>query len=110
MTIQQIILKQGAPKIDTVPDKICPKINDLSSMFWQIFVCSAKSAKDNNKWTAQNYSISWKKSAVPLVCLLCAEITDKYIMHWKVAKIFLLHFLHSQTIEGQTECNFDKGR
>ena len=27
---------------------------------------------------------------------------DKYIMHWKVAKIFLLHFLHGQTSWGHT--------
>ena len=30
---------------------------------------------------------------------------DKYIMHWKVAKIFLLHFLHGQTSWGHIECN-----
>ena len=68
-TLPRIILKQRAPKIDIVPDTICPKFNDLLLMFWQIFVCSAKSAKDNNKQTAQNYLISQKKSATPLVCL-----------------------------------------
>ena len=68
-TLPRIILKQRAPKIDIVPDTICPKFNDLLLMFWQIFVCSAKSAKDNNKQTAQNYLISRKKSAMPLACL-----------------------------------------
>ena len=72
-TLPRIILKQRAPKIDIVPDTICPKFNDLLLMFWQIFVCSAKSAKDNNKQTAQNYLISRKKSAMILVCL---GITD----------------------------------
>ena len=33
--VKRIILEQKAPKIDIVPDKICPKINVLSSMFWQ---------------------------------------------------------------------------
>ena len=54
-------MKQRAPKIDIAPDTICPKFNDLLSMFWQIFVCSAKSAKENNKTTANNYLISRKK-------------------------------------------------
>ena len=70
-TLPRIILKQRALKINIVPDTICPKFNDLLSMFWQIFVCSAKSAKNNNKKTADNYLISWKKSATILVCLLC---------------------------------------
>ena len=70
LKLPRIILKQRAPKIDIVPDTICPKFNDLLSMFWQIFVCSAKSAKDNNKKTAYNYLISLKKSATILVCLL----------------------------------------
>ena len=61
LKLPRIILKQRAPKIDIVPDTICPKFNDLLSMFWQIFVCSAKSAKDNNKKTAYNYLISRKK-------------------------------------------------
>jgi hypothetical protein len=69
LKLPRIILKQRAPKIDIVPDTICPKFNDLLSMFWQIFVCSAKSAKDNNKKTAYNYLISQKKSATILVCL-----------------------------------------
>ena len=69
-TLPRIILNQRAPKIDIVPDTICPKFNDLLLIFWQIFVCSAKSAKDNNKQTAQNYLISRKKSALPLVCLV----------------------------------------
>ena len=72
-TLPRIILKQRAPKIDIVPDTICPKFNDLLLMFWQIFVCSAKSAKDNNKQTAQNYLISRKKSAMPLVCLFKSQ-------------------------------------
>ena len=66
-------MKQRAPKIDIAPDTICPKFNDLVSMFWQIFVCSAKSAKENNKTTANNYLISRKKSATILVCLLYTE-------------------------------------
>ena len=65
-TLPRIILKQRAPKIDIVPDTICPKFNDLLLMFSQIFVCSAKSAKDNNKQTAQNYLISQKKVLCPL--------------------------------------------
>ena len=73
-TLPRILLKQRAPKIDTVPDKICPKFNDLLSMFWQIFVCSAKSAKDNNKKAANNYLISRKKSATILVCLCFCNI------------------------------------
>ena len=68
-TLPRIILKQRAPKIDIVPDTICPKFNDLLSMFWQIFVCSAQPAKDNNKKTAYNYLISRKKGATILVCL-----------------------------------------
>ena len=75
-TLPRIILKQRAPKIDIVPDTICPKFNDLLLMFWQIFVCSAKSAKDNNKQTAQNYLISRKKSAAILACLLRIKMTD----------------------------------
>ena len=69
LKLPRIILKQRAPKIDIVPDTICPKFNDLLLMFWQIFVCSAKSAKDNNKKTAYNYLISRKKCAAILVCL-----------------------------------------
>ena len=78
-TLPRIILKQRAPKIDIVPDTICPKFNDLLLMFWQIFVCSAKSAKDNNKQTAQNYLISRKKSAAILACLHLCFLDDQMI-------------------------------
>ena len=72
-TLPRIILKQRAPKIDIISETICPKFNDLVSMFWQIFVCSAKSAKENNKTTANNYLISRKKSATILVCLVITK-------------------------------------
>ena len=82
-TLPRILLKQRAPKIDNVPDTICPKFNDLLSMFWQIFVCSAKSAKDNNKKAANNYLISRKKSATILVCLPGSyAILYKKLPHW----------------------------
>ena len=75
-TLPRILLKQRAPKIDIVPDTICPKFNDLLSMFWQIFVCSAKSAKDNNKKAANNYLISRKKVLRSLFVWECwIEIT-----------------------------------
>ena len=82
LKLPRIILKQRAPKIDIVPDTICPKFNDLLSMFWQIFVCSAKSAKDNNKKTAYNYLISRKKSATILVCLAYTIYTSFLDKKW----------------------------
>ena len=80
-TLPRILLKQRAPKIDNVPDTICPKFNDLLLMFWQIFVCSAKSAKENNKTTANNYLISRKKSATILVCLITTfkKLSTKFL-------------------------------
>ena len=84
-TLPRIILKQRAPKIDIVPDTICPKFNDLLLMFWQIFVCSAKSAKNNNKQTAKNYLISRKKVLCPLfVCHLLNITVESKISFQKI--------------------------